>query len=336
MSGWIALSDRPEPLRPQAPGSLLNDGTLIFEIAVPLNGPRVLLDYHREAGWPRGVSLFLDPQGGISLLHRQGAALVRHTIPGPLPLEPGIARLVFRWNAPARHWHLRFERPGSPDAAEASGRNPLPIPMDDIAALCAGHDTRQRHAALLWFGLTTGATLPARASWLGTRTPILTPTGYRPAGTLRPGDMVMTRDHGACPLRSARAMTLPSRGVYAPVLLRAPYFSPRHDLLVSADQRLLLEGAEIEYLMGEDSVLAEAQYLTDGRAALFDTRRSVTDCVALDMGHAALIESHGCAFASAQNDPRMAERTPPRRVLHRFETLPLVTQLGRGKSYRAA
>lgn len=336
MTGWIALSDKSDLLVPQAENALLQEGAFIIELVVPLRGPQVLLDYRCTKGWVRALSVLHDDEGGLRILHRQGQSIVRHILPGPLPQEPGIARIILLWDGPSRRWTLRYERAGQPDILTVSGKNPVPMGLDDLRALCPRDGIATRHPAVLWFGVTSGDTPPERAPWLGLRTPIRTPTGPRAAGALRVGDMVMTRDAGAQMLRSVRHMDLPSRGAYAPVLLRAPYFGTSHDLLVSADQMILLDGAEVEYLFGQDEVLAQAQHLTDGTAAIFDQRRAVTSCVSLDLGYPDLIESLGCAFASAQHDHRAPEATAPRHVLRNYEAVPLMVMQGRGNSSRAA
>ena len=343
MAGWIALSDRNEPLEGRGAAPLLERGALILELALPLEGAGVLLDYRASDGWLRALSVFHDPQTGIGILHRQGGSLVRHALPGPLPqgagTASGTARLILRWDAPRRHWALRYELPGG-GAAEARGANPLPLPMADLLALCRGAGVTRRHRALLWFGATRGDAPPERAPWIGLRTPVATPGGLRHASSLRRGDLVLTADRGAVAVQSVRRMDLPGRGSFAPVLLRAPYFGRSADLLVSADQLIALNGPEVEYLFGEDEVLAEARHLTDGRSALFDHRRAVTSCLSLDLGRPELIQSEGCAFASARHAAgpggQPEQGRLPRRLLHGYEAVPLLALLGRGVGRRVA
>ncbi|MDT8858038.1 Hint domain-containing protein [Paracoccaceae bacterium Fryx2] len=336
MSGWIALSDRDTPLAPMPAGALLDRGALVLELALPLEGPTVLLDYHATDGWARGLSVFHDPQAGFGILHRQGQVVIRHTLPTPLPRDGGTARLTLCWDAPARRWTMHAELPATGWSARSQGRNPLPLPMADLLALCAGGGPATRHPALLWFGATLGDTPPNRAPWIGLRTPVAVPGGHAPAGSLRAGDVVLTADSGPQPLRSVRRMDLPSRGSFAPVLLRAPYFARTADLLVSGDQLIALAGYQVEYLFGEDEVLAEARHMADGRSALFDNRRACTACISLELPEPGLILSDGCALASARHTPEANAEALPRRQLHVYETLPLLALLGRGALHRAA
>jgi hypothetical protein len=333
MTDWIALSDRTEPL--DAPGGLLASGTFVLEFAVPLSGPAVLLDFHASAGWARAFSVFADPATGLRILHRQGERSVRHVVQGALPTTAATARLTLSWHGPARSWTLRLEYPGTGLAGlSASGTDPLPLPMADIAALCDGGPQVHRSQAVLWFGLSHGDTLPARAPWVGQRTPIATPAGLVAAANLRPGDLVLTRDDGPRPLAFARRITLPARGSFAPVLLRAPYFGAAGDMLVSADQKILLGGGEVEYLFGEEEVLAEARHLAEGHSAMQDTRRSVAVGVVLGLHEPGLIRTEGCAFASLPEGPLTPDM--PRRLLHGYEVAPLLALLGRGLAGRVA
>ncbi|MDZ4094688.1 MAG: Hint domain-containing protein [Paracoccaceae bacterium] len=336
MAEWIALSDRPEPAQPPENGVLLEKASLILEVSLPLKCGAVLLDYRRTQDWLRAFSVFHDPVAGVGILHRQGGSVVRHMLAGPLPGDTGTARIVFSWDAPKRLWVLRYELLELGQVLTAQGLNPMPLPLDDLVALCAGGGESQRHPGLLWFGVTLGEAPPERAPWLGLRTPIATPRGYVMAGHLRAGDLVLTRNAGVRALASVRRHDLPSRGSFAPVLLRAPYFAAQTDLLVSADQLIALSGVEVEYLFGEEEVLAEARHLTDGWSAIHDRRRAVTACVSLDIGAPDLIIGAGCVLAGAQHDVAPADRHQVRRVLRSYEAVPLLALLGRGNRNRAA
>lgn len=333
--GWLALSDQSGPVRlppdAGAPGlthGTLTHGALICELALPLPEPGVVLDLRREN---LAFSIFYDHQAGLRVIFRAGSDLLRASLPGPLPSTARVARITFAWSAESGDWSLRHECPGQSGALEVSGLHPqagvLALSQSDLDALCRGGAGSLRHPGLLWFGVTAGDALPAHAPWLGQRTAIATPTGLRAAGALAPGDMVMTAEGRAVALRSVRRLELPSRGHHAPVLLRAPYFSPRRDILVSADQPVLLHGGEVEYLFDTEEVLVAARHIADGRAALFDARRPVSQTVSLDIGAPDLIAGDGIAFLSARHDG--APVTPPRQMLHSYEAVPLLLLLGR-------
>lgn len=327
---WLVLSDRDAVAGLPA---LLESGLFVAEFALPLQGRCLLFDYKAHDGWERGLTLFHDPDSGLSLLHRQGRALQRHTIAGPLPAVQGVGRLSLRFDAPARHWMLRFEVVDDPSIAPltAAGSNPLPMRPEDVAALSATPLRLQRHSALLWFGLARGADLPARAPWMGLRTPVETKRGPVAAGQLRPGDLVATLDDGFQPLAALHPLHLPACGSFAPVLLRAPYFPQRSDILVSSDQMVLLDGPDVEYLFGEDEVLVPAGALVDGRSAMAEQRRAVAPSVALIFEGPVIVLSDGCALLSAVPGDR-----PPRRCLEGYEAMTLMALLGRGGQRRRA
>lgn len=320
---WVALSDR-GVLDATAEGDLLHAGLLVIELTLPLDRTGVLLNHQAETPWPRTLALFADPATGLVLMHRQGGSVVRHVLPGPLPDIRGTARLVFQFDAPARHWALTLSSFGAeaPPDRKAQGRNPLPLHLADLQALCLAP---RAPGPVLWFGATQGQALPVASGWIGLRTPVATPTGPVEAGSLGPGDLVLTAEHGALPVFKTRHLHLPARGSFAPVLLRAPYFGSDKDLLVSPDQLLVMSGPETEYLFGDEAVLLPAGSLVDGRTALFDQRRAVTGAVMLDLGRTALIEANGQHLALV---PDAAPQLPLRALQH-YEALTLMTILGR-------
>lgn len=327
---WLVLSDRDPTAGLPA---LAESGLFVAEFALPLEGRCLLFDYKAHDGWERGLTLFHDPDSGLSLLHRQGRAVQRHSIAGPLPAVQGVGRLSLRFDAPARLWSLRLEVVDDPSVPvlTATGSNPLPMRPEDVAALSATPQRLQRHPALLWFGLARGAELPARAPWMGLRTPIETSRGPVAAGQLRPGDLVATVDHGLRPLAALHPLHLPACGSFAPVLLRAPYFPQRSDILVSSDQMVLLEGPEVEYLFGEDEILVPASALVDGRSAMAEQRRAVAPSVALIFEEPVIVLADGCALLSA-----VPGDVAPRRCLETYEAMTLMALLGRGGQRRRA
>lgn len=208
----------------------------------------------------------------------------------------------------------------------------MPFTGADILAFCAGPNAARRDPAVLWFGLCTARPITPPSAWLGQRAPVQTPNGPVAAAHLRAGDMVQTLDHGTQQILATRAMTLPNRGDMGPVLLRAPYFADHVDLLVAPGQLTLLSGAGVEYLFGEDTVLAPAAALRDGNSALSDNRRPTTQCIALDLGKPALIMADGCPLLCSPD----AATALPYRLLHDYEVLPLQSLSSRGGRRNAA
>lgn len=99
---------------------------------------------------------------------------------------------------------------------------------------------------------------------------ILTTRGDIPVEDLRPGDMVVTRDHGPQPLRWIGHKQLGAEllGLFDklhPVRIRAGALGnglPRRDLYVSQQHRILVSSKIAERMFGEPEVLVAAKHLT--------------------------------------------------------------------------
>lgn len=99
---------------------------------------------------------------------------------------------------------------------------------------------------------------------------IETEAGARPIETLRPGDAILTRDHGLQPLRWIGGVALDARQLdlqpnLHPILIAREAFGPNmpaRDLLVSPQHRILLRSAIAARMFGADQVLIAAKHLT--------------------------------------------------------------------------
>ncbi|AXI48628.1 2,3,4,5-tetrahydropyridine-2,6-carboxylate N-succinyltransferase [Sulfitobacter sp. SK012] len=90
---------------------------------------------------------------------------------------------------------------------------------------------------------------------------IATPDGDRCAETLRPGDMVITKDEGPQPLRWIGSRVVLAEGDFAPIHIRAGTLGQHRDLLVSPLHRVLIRDNLAELLFGEAEVLIAARDL---------------------------------------------------------------------------
>lgn len=159
--------------------------------------------------------------------------------------------------------------------------------------------------------------------WIGPMTPVAAARGLVAAGRLRPGDPLRTGEGPASVLGVERAV-VPLRDSPTPVLLRAPYFAARSDLLVSPDQPVVLTGASVEYLFGVDEVQAEARHLVDGHTALYVAHRGVAEAVFLTLDRPGALLSDGCGLVMGQCKVR------PR--LSRLEAATLRQTFGPGRA----
>lgn len=95
---------------------------------------------------------------------------------------------------------------------------------------------------------------------------IRTPTGQCPVETLVPGDLVMTRDAGAQPLRWIGRRTIAAVGEFAPIHIAANTFGRHRALSLSPLHRVLIRDCLAELLFGEDEVLVAARDLVNDRS----------------------------------------------------------------------
>ncbi|WP_212525249.1 Hint domain-containing protein [Actibacterium sp. MT2.3-13A] len=87
-----------------------------------------------------------------------------------------------------------------------------------------------------------------------------------PVEDLRPGDRVLTRDHGAQPLRWVGHRTVRAVGPFAPVVITKGTYANQSDLIVSQHQRLFLYQRGAQRLTETAELFVKALHLVDGEA----------------------------------------------------------------------
>ena len=97
---------------------------------------------------------------------------------------------------------------------------------------------------------------------------IATPEGDRCAERLLPGDLVMTKDEGAQPLRWIGSRRVAAVGDFAPIHIRANTLGQHRDLLVSPLHRVLIKDNLAELLFGEAEVLVAARDLVNDHSIM--------------------------------------------------------------------
>ena len=86
-----------------------------------------------------------------------------------------------------------------------------------------------------------------------------TPRGAVPVETLRPGDLVRTRDNGLQPLRWIGTSARVALGIDAPVCLAAGVLGPHGSVEFSPNHRILWQGPQADLLFGETELLIKAR-----------------------------------------------------------------------------
>src|SRR3989338_6871705 len=121
--------------------------------------------------------------------------------------------------------------------------------------------------------VTTTAAVPCFVAG----TPITTDKGERLIETLRPGDMVATRDHGLQPLRWIGKAEHRATGKAAPVRLAAGALGDHGEVWLSQNHRVMLSSVWAELLFGEHEVLFHAKDLVNDHAIrIIDDGRKIT------------------------------------------------------------
>lgn len=106
---------------------------------------------------------------------------------------------------------------------------------------------------------------------------ILTPQGERRIETLRAGDLVITRDNDAQPIRWVGRRTVLGQGNLAPVRISGTsQNAPGRSILVSPQHRVLVASHQAQLYFGAAEVLVAAKHLVDGNLARSEPCAEVT------------------------------------------------------------
>jgi len=89
-----------------------------------------------------------------------------------------------------------------------------------------------------------------------------------PIETLRPGDRLLTRDHGAQPLRWVGRATLRGIGSFAPVVITSGTMGNDGDLVVSQHHRIFIYQRRRNALTDTPELLVQARHLVDDEKVL--------------------------------------------------------------------
>jgi Hint domain/Bacterial Ig domain len=173
-------------------------------------------------------------------------------------------------------------------------------------------------------GLVQGNVVPCFVA--GMR--VATPSGLTPVEALRPGDMVVTLDHGPQPVRWAGATTVAVDATTAPVSVPADTFGKHGELQLSAQHRICLVGWAADLICGTPEILVRARHLVAPGAALRDTTRRSVRYVHLMFDRHEIIQAEGVWCESYRPGPRsMSGHSPAvqaelKRLFPQLETDP--------------
>jgi len=283
---WIGISTKDEfrfslgglgrdaglsPLaRVSAPSdAVLTSGTILVEAQMPLEDRAVtLLFQRRQLPWPTSFALRALPGKGIVMVLTQGDRVLHATLPHAGQTHGERLLVSYSWDAPRRTGRLALKLAGTLRITSVEVPAPPPIPLADLRAMVASPHEREIDENTVFVAISDRVEPVGPQTTLSLHAPVLTVDGYRPAGKIKAGDVIRSIDGRLAPVLATLRRTVPAYGSYAPVILRAPYFGLREDVLVAPDQRLVIGGSEVEYLFGQEHVLVPARHLVNGTAAI--------------------------------------------------------------------
>ena len=281
---WLAIWDSSRLIHPKRPARApdLSIGALIFEARLrPGRGVPVVI-WQGRTGTAADFRVIHYPNGTVSVEH---GGFSFETGPGFLSGGDPL-HLHYSWDILGRADALILENTESGDRL-ATPVGPLYI--DDPRTLLPG--PQEARVSIDFAGIANHFVPAVPLPGIATGACIATPDGPRAIETLAPGMLVETVSRGPQPIRWIGRTEPLARGHTAPIEMRAPYFGLTGDICVARNQRILLSGPDIEYLFGEDHVLARAGDLVNGRSA----RLTMTQ--ATRVYHQVLLDDHDCLIA---------------------------------------
>lgn len=265
---WMAISDGRRVFRDIDPvqfdpNGFAPEGSLLIELPFLADTDRrqdvILLD--KNAGWRRRFRMTLGAKGDLLVEHQQGAVITHALVKFSRPDPESMLRIMLSWDAPSRIGIISVENLDSGNVAQTVLEEPLPWSIGDLSDVVTCDDGVTLDPGITLLAVADRIEAVGLHGGFALGTFVDTPQGSVKIETVKSGDLVLTSEHGYQPVRHAMSYTVPAIGRFAPVRLQAPAFGITDDLVVAPDHRLLVAGADAEYLFGSDSVLLEARYL---------------------------------------------------------------------------
>ncbi len=307
---WIAISDADsqhfslDGLEPGAhglakQGEALPRGSLVLETRLSPEGrPQNLLAYRVNSPEKRSLSFQAIPGGGIVFVLHQASETTHAVVNLDSPERADLLRITYSWDV-AKNWaRLAIERPETGWLSATTLKNSQPLYTDDIRSMTLAPQLLQRDGDVEFFAVSDKieplGPMPSLAGFV----PILCQGRYKPLAEIKPGNLVETLEHGAVPVLGKIARTVPARGSFRPVRLRAPYFGLQQDIIVAPDQKLVISQPMVEYMFGCEAVLVPARHLVNGTSAIWqDTYLTKTYHQLVLPDHETIVGA-GCALES--------------------------------------
>ncbi|MCV2867062.1 Hint domain-containing protein [Defluviimonas sp. WL0002] len=295
---WLVVADHAQGrtgVQPVSGTHKAGVGSLVweFDFASLPAAPQLL--YQARS---RNSLLTLSLIGGdkVHLMLRAGDRYCQIATGYDRPAARGALRMTLRWDCRAGEATLTAENLAQGTLRQSSAEAVPALSGDEIVALSRhwGH----RHPALRWHAASDHLHPIGPGICMAGQTPIPTAHGAVPLSSLRAGDRVATREGGFATVLWCGAVEVPALGSYAPIRLKAPPFGHGGDLVVQPGHRVVLSGADIEYLFGETEILVEAGTLIDGETVLPEPAGPLFTYHGLLLDDHHIIAPGGCAIES--------------------------------------
>lgn len=241
---------------------VLQDGSLSLAAQLPpdLTEGSLILSVGPHWAAPGGLlALWHTPDGRLRLRHRTPEKAIEWQS------ARGFARAGDHLRVVAQVW--QSQRLGMLCAENSETGECVEVCFDRMPAIPLHNPTSDLPLGDLSVELAHVPLSPRGQSVFAAGSRVMTPEGPRPIEDLAAGDPIVTRA-GIIRLVSSELHYISDVGLDSLITLRAPYLGLDQDLTLLPDQRVQLDGPEVEIHYGKPAVLVRARDLQTGRAAL--------------------------------------------------------------------
>lgn len=280
---WVALADHSSQSLSDLSASALHErGTLMLETLVaPGSKPQTIAGLELRGASVCDLSIQAMPGGGIHFLLRAENEIIHAALSHDAEDQASLLRISYSWDMPNGRGQLVIERPGTNKLYLREIERPLPLTKRAIEALMQPRGGRHLCEDLVFIAVSDQVEPIGPMPGICPKTPVQTPEGMKPIGTLKRGDLVTSLNGDAIPVLQVLRKTVPARGSFQPIRLRAPYFALTQDVVLTPEARLVVGGTQVEYLFGSDSVLVPVKHLTSAESARYEDGHKLVTYVQL-------------------------------------------------------